>query len=173
MLFLPPVICKRPLCSQHTGIKPERRLRKMHEKSTDELKHEIKTTTDMEDYLTRNKDHLLKGTLADHLHLLLSQKNLRRADVIRGSLLGRAYVYRIFAGDKIPSRDKLIALAFGLRLTEAETQKMLKLSGARELYARDERDALPLFALQRQMSIMDANGMLLDHGLAVLDTAKE
>lgn len=145
----------------------------MDEKSTDELRHEIKSATDVEDYLTKNREYLLKESLSEHLHMLLSQKNLRRADVIRGSLLGRAYVYRIFAGDKIPSRDKLIALAFGLQLTEEETQKMLKLSGSRELYARDERDALILFALQRQMPIMDANGLLLDHGLAVLDTTKE
>lgn len=145
----------------------------MNEKSTDELRHEITMATDMEDYLTRNQEHLLKASLSEHLHMLLTEKNLRRADVIRGSLLGRAYVYRIFAGDKIPSRDKLIALSFGLKLSEKETQKMLKLSGNRELYARDERDALILFALQRNMSIMDANGMLLDHGYAVLDTAKE
>lgn len=145
----------------------------MDEKSTDELRHEIKSATDVEDYLTKNREYLLKESLSEHLHMLLSRKNLRRADVIRGSLLGRAYVYRIFAGDKIPSRDKLIALAFGLRLTEEEAQKMLKLSGSRELYARDERDALLLFALQRNMTIMDANEMLLDHGLAVLDTAKE
>lgn len=145
----------------------------MNEKSTDELRHEITMATDMEDYLTRNQEHLLKDSLSEHLHMLLAQKDLRRADVIRGSLLGRAYVYRIFAGDKIPSRDKLIALSFGLKLSEKETQKMLKLSGNRELYARDERDALILFALQRNMSIMDANGMLLDHGYAVLDTAKE
>lgn len=145
----------------------------MNEKSTDELRHEITMATDMEDYLTRNQEHLLKDSLSEHLHMLLTEKNLRRADVIRGSLLGRAYVYRIFAGDKIPSRDKLIALSFGLKLSEEETQKMLKLSGNRELYARDKRDALILFALQRNMSIMDANGMLLDHGYAVLDTAKE
>ena len=50
---------------------------------------------------------------------------------------------------------------------------MLKLSGNRELYARDGRDALVLFALMNHMTIMDANEMLLDHGFAVLDTAKE
>lgn len=145
----------------------------MEEKSTDELRHEIKTATDMEDYLVKNRTYLLKDSLSKHLHMLLSQKNLSRADVIRGSLLGRAYVYRIFAGDKIPSRDKLIALAFGLQLSDTETQKMLKLSGNRELYARDGRDALILFALQRNMTIMDSNGLLFEHGFAVLDTAKE
>lgn len=145
----------------------------MKEKSTDELRHEIKTATDMEDYLAKNSTYLLKDSLSEHLHMLLSRKNLRRADVIRGSLLGRAYVYRIFAGDKTPSRDKLIALAFGMQLSDTEAQKMLKLSGNRELYARDGRDALILFALQRNMTIMDVNDMLFDHGFAVLDTAKE
>lgn len=145
----------------------------MTEKSTNELRHEIKTATDIEDYLTENREHLLKNSLSEHLHMLLSGKGLTRADVIRGSLLGRAYVYRIFAGEKLPSRDKLIALAFGLQLSDEETQKMLKLSGNRELYARDGRDALLLFALQREMSIMDTNGLLLDHGFAMLDTTKE
>lgn len=146
---------------------------RMNGKSTDELKHEIKEVTDIEDYLEKNKAHLLKGNLSEHLYMLLSQKNLRRADVIRGSLLGRAYVYRIFAGEKLPSRDKLIALVFGLQLSDEEAQKLLKLSGNRELYARDGRDALILFALQRGMSIMDTNGLLFDHGFAVLDTTKE
>lgn len=145
----------------------------MKEKSTDELRHEIKTATDIEDYLVKNSTYLLKDSLSEHLHMLLSQKNLSRADVIRGSLLGRAYVYRIFGGDKTPSRDKLIALAFGLQLSDTETQKLLKLSGNRELYARDGRDALILFALQKNMTIMDANSMLFEHGFAVLDTAKE
>lgn len=142
-------------------------------KSTDELNHEIKAATNIEDYLSENREHLIKDSLSKHLHELLAQKKLRRADVIRGSLLGRSYVYRIFAGQKIPSRDKLIALAFGMRLSEEETQKMLKLSGNRELYARDERDALILFALQREMTIIDTNSLLFDHHFTVLDTTKE
>ena len=51
----------------------------MDEKSTDELRHEIRTATDMEDYLEKNRTHMLKESLADHLHMLLAQKNLRRA----------------------------------------------------------------------------------------------
>lgn len=142
-------------------------------KSTDELAHEIKTVTNIEDYLSTNKMYLIKDSLSRHLHMLLAEKGLRRADVIRDSLLGRAYVYRIFAGQKIPSRDKLIALAFGMHLTDEETQKMLKLSGNRELYAKDERDALILFALQREMTVMETNSLLFDHRFSILDTTKE
>ncbi|NBJ95090.1 hypothetical protein [Parablautia muri] len=93
--------------------------------------------------------------------------------MIRRSLLGRAYVYKIFSGEKIPSRDKLLALAFGLDLSDEEARKMLKLLGNKELYARDERDALILFALQRNKSIFEVNELLYEHGHAILNPAKE
>lgn len=145
----------------------------MELKSTEELIHEIKSATDIDDYLTVNRDNMLTTPLSDYLNTLLRQKEIRKADVIRGSLLSRAYVYKIFAGEKIPSRDKLIALAFGLGLSDSETQKMLKLSGYRELYARNKRDALLLFALQKHKSILEVNELLYDHHLVILNTLKE
>lgn len=145
----------------------------METKTTDELCHEIKAATDIEYYLRNNKKSMLTSTLPQHLKLLLSQKGLSRAEVVRGSLLDRAYVYQIFSGEKTPSRDKLIALAFGLRLTDVETQKMLKLSCNRELYARDERDALILFALKQEMPILAANELLFNHGFTALGVPQE
>lgn len=140
----------------------------MELKKTEELNHEIKAASDIEDYLKKNKRHLLADTLPEYLNALLSRKKLSRADVVRGSLLDRAYVYQIFAGQKAPSRDKLIAIAFGLRLTDTETQKMLKLSGNRELYARDKRDAVILFALQKKKTLIETNELLASHSLSVL-----
>lgn len=143
------------------------------DKTTDELTHEIKAATDIADYLTKNKPNMLLLSLSEHLNILLSQKGIKKADVVRGSQLDRAYVYKIFAGERIPSRDKLIAIAFGMALSDNETQKMLKLSGNRELYARDERDALILFALQRHQSIFEVNELLFDYNLAMLNTSEE
>ena len=130
------------------------------EVSTDELNHKIRNATDLEDYLFQNRKHLLSCSLSDHLNALLSEKSLSRADVVRGSQLDRAYVYQIFSGEKNPSRDKLIAVAFGMRLNVEETQKMLKLSCNRELYARDERDAAILFALQHEKTLIETNELL-------------
>ena len=115
---------------------------------------------------------MLTHSLPEHLKMLLSQKGLSKADVVRASLLDRSYVYQIFSGEKTPSRDKLIAIAFGLHLSDDETQKMLKLSGNRELYARDERDAMILFALHHKKSVFDVNELLFSHDLPVLNTSK-
>ncbi|MDR1664766.1 MAG: helix-turn-helix domain-containing protein [Clostridiales bacterium] len=144
----------------------------MKYKSTAELRHEIKSATRIEDFLTANKGQMTVCSLPEHLNALLAQKRLSRAEVVRGSLLDKAYVYQIFSGDKVPSRDKLLALAFGLCLTDDETQKMLKASGNRELYSRDQRDALILFALHRNQNIFEVNELLTAHGHKALCAVK-
>lgn len=143
------------------------------DRTTDELKHEIKDATNIEDYLEQNKENMLTRSLPEHLNLLLAQKGITRADVVRGSELDRAYVYQIFSGEKTPSRDKLIAIAFGMKLSDEETQRMLKLSGNRELYARDERDALILFSLQRHKTIFETNDLLYSHQFMTLGSPSE
>lgn len=140
----------------------------MERKTTEELTHEIKEATNMEDFLRKNKRHMITHSLSEHLNVLLLQKGLSRADVVRGSQLDRVYVYQIFSGEKTPSRDKLIAIAFGLCLTDDEAQKLLKLSGNRELYARDKRDALLLFALHHKKNIFEVNELLTSHSLTPL-----
>lgn len=140
----------------------------MNIKTTEELNNEIKAATDIEDYLITNQNSLLTPYFMEHLNDLLQQKNITKADVVRDSLLDRVYVYQIFSGKRMPSRNVLIAMAFGMHLSVAETQKMLKFSGNRELYARDKRDALILFALHRQKNIHEVNELLFDHNFTPL-----
>ena len=122
---------------------------------TENLQH-----MDIDTYLEQNKENMIPHNLPFHLELLLKQKGLTKADVVRGSQLNRKYVYQIFSGEKTPSRNKLIALAFGLQLTAKETQTMLKLAGYRELYVRDAWDTIILYALQRGKSILETNDLL-------------
>ena len=74
----------------------------MLHKSTEELTNELKAATNVRDYLSKNKENLLDESLPEHLEKLLTQKKLKKSDVIRGSLLGKAYVYKIFDGEKSP-----------------------------------------------------------------------
>ena len=137
-------------------------------KTTEQLNHEIKEAGNIQDFLVSNQNNILTTSLSEHLRTLLFEKNLQKKDIIHNSLLDRVYVYQIFAGRKFPSRNKLIALAFGMRLSVEETQKLLKISGNRELYARDERDAIILFALHHNMTISDANELLYEHEIKLL-----
>ena len=141
----------------------------MEQKTTDELYHEIQAAADAQDFLSVNAGQLLSGSLCGRLKALLEQKGLRRADVVRGAQLDRTYIYQIFSGTRKPSRDKLIAIAFGLKLSDGEAQKLLKESGYRELYAKDPRDALILYALTHGKGVLETNELLFSQGMATLE----
>ena len=138
-------------------------------KTTDELVHEIKTSDDILDYLEKNSAEMQVDSLPEYLKGWLARKKLTKADVVRRSNLNRAYVYQIFLGRKYPSRDKVIALAFGLGLDAEEVQTLLKQAGYRELYPRDPRDALLLYAFSQGQGILEANELLFDHNIEVLE----
>lgn len=50
----------------------------MKQKSTDELNHEIKAATNIEDYLIKNKENMLTSNLPEYLNKLLTQKGLKK-----------------------------------------------------------------------------------------------
>lgn len=131
----------------------------------DELIH-----TGLDTFLKRNKKNMIPHNLSIHLELLLDQKGLIKADVARDSELNSKYVYQIFSGERTPSRDKLIALAFGLHLTADEAQTLLKLARYRELYVRD---AIILYALQRGKNITETDTLLYTHGYEELAIKKD
>ena len=138
-------------------------------KTTDELAHEISRSDNILDYLAENRSEMQLDSLPEYLEGWLKQKNCSKADVVRRSNLNKAYVYQIFLGRKYPSRDKVIALAFGLELDEKEVQVLLKQAGYRELYPRDPRDALLLYAIGHHQGIIGANELLYDHNIEVLE----
>ena len=138
-------------------------------KTTDELAHEISRSDNILDYLAENRSEMQLDSLPEYLEGWLKQKNCSKADVVRRSNLNKAYVYQIFLGRKYPSRDKVIALDFGLELDDKEVQVLLKQAGYRELYPRDPRDALLLYAIGHHQSIIDANELLYDHNIEVLE----
>lgn len=138
-------------------------------KTTDELVHEISHSENILDYLAKNQAEMQLGSLPEYLGRWLKAKNCSKADVVRRSNLNKAYVYQIFLGKKYPSRDKVIALAFGMELDTQETQTLLKQAGYRELYPRDPRDALLLYSIGHRRSILDANELLYDHNIEVLE----
>lgn len=138
-------------------------------KTTDELAHEICQSDNILDYFAENRGEMQIDSLPEYLEQWLKRKDCTKADVVRRSNLNKAYVYQIFLGKKYPSRDKVIALAFGLKLDEKEVQVLLKQAGYRELYPRDPRDALLLYAIGHHKGIIDANEILYDHNIEVLE----
>lgn len=139
-------------------------------KSTSELLDILKSTTDYTDYTEQNANELIEQIpLHQYLGKLLEDKSLKKSDVIRHAGLDRGYGYDIFTGARFPSRDKLLALLFAMKLSTEEVQTLLKLTGYPQLYARTPRDSAILFALQHSLSLTDTNELLYEMNFACLD----
>lgn len=129
-------------------------------KSTAELLNQLKNKKNIEEFFKENGSELIFDSLSKMIDFLMKQKGLKKADVVRRSMLGN-YAYSIINGNrKNPERDKLIMLCFGLTLTADEANRLLKMSSNAELYVRNPRDLVLIYALDRNQSVIEANNKL-------------
>lgn len=98
----------------------------------------------------------------------MKEKNLKKSDVVKRSGLNRVYCYQILSGNRTPSRDKLLAICFGFQFDLDTTNSLLKIVGFPELYARNKRDAVIIFAITSKKNIFCVNEMLFDNGFDIL-----
>lgn len=141
-----------------------------HEKSTDELMNEIKQTGEIKKFIEKNEAEFTDKPLHEMLNDIIKEKKLKKSDVIKGSGLNRVYAYQILAGKKSPSRDKLIAFCFGLRLDVDGTNSLLKSAGMPVLYARNKRDSIIIFAINSRKNVFLVNDLLFENGFEILTT---
>ncbi len=135
--------------------------------TTDVVKDSLMNADTIGGFLEQNRDKMV-STLPDFLAFQLYEKGLDVADVIRDSGQPKAYTYQIFNGEKHPSRDKLIAIAFGLHLDLENTQRMLKIGGCSELYPRIARDAVILFSIAHGKNISETDDALYENGFPTI-----
>ena len=124
------------------------------EKTTDELINEIQNSRDIESYIEKNSEKFDSALLYEKITEIMEQKRLKKSKVVARSGLNRGYTYQIFSGKRFPSRDKLLAICFGLQLSLDETDRLLRLAGYLPLYARNKRDAIIIFAVVNKKSFL-------------------
>lgn len=116
---------------------------------TEDLLERLLAAPSPEVYL--GEGEIIDRELADYLRELLSERGIKRADVVRASGLNATVVYDIFAGKSKPGRDNALMLAFGLGCTLRETQRLLRLAGVSELWPKLRRDAIIIWCVSKGM----------------------
>lgn len=118
------------------------------EKLTEDLLKRLLDAQTPEEYLDQGET--LDRQLSDYLHALLDERDgMTRADVYRAAKLNPTFVYDMFQGKCLPKRDNAIMLAFGLRCSLRETQRLLRLAGVSELWPKNRRDAIILWCVEQ------------------------
>lgn len=107
-----------------------------------------------------NIDGSSSDSLSEHLKQLMKEKNINASELIKRSRIERTYCYQILNGRKKPGRDKIIAIALALSLSVDETQRVLRIAKEGDLYAKDKRDCILIFALNHKYNLLDTNQLL-------------
>jgi len=127
-----------------------------------ELQRQLFEAGDIFTFMKEHDGHYQDVTFKTFLEHLLETKALKKPDVIKASGIGESYAYQIFSGKKNPSRDKLLALAVGMRLTIDECRRFLYLAGVNQLNPKNRRDAAILLGVQKGASVFVINDTLAE-----------
>lgn len=138
-------------------------------KTTDNLWKEMMNTDNVDEYLKNNPDDVFFNGLEEFFDYQLKTKNLKSGKVFEAAMIERHFGHQIITGARGATRDKIIQLCFGLNLNLREAQQFIKISGNRELYPRDPRDIVIIFAIKDGKTLMDVNIELQERGLSVFE----
>ena len=134
---------------------------------TQELLDNLKNVTDIKAFLDSHEKDFLSETPVSYLNYMIGHKGATLAKVAQASGVGE-YVYKVFSGERKPSRDVLIAVSFGLGISFEETQLLLRISKFAILDSRDKRDSVVIYGLMNGLSVFDTNDALAENSLLTL-----
>ena len=140
-------------------------------KNTNELMKLLSSTknvTELKQYTDFLSGSELPITFPEYLNTQMASHHLTASELIREVHLQRNYGYQILDGKRNPSRDKVIALCLALHLNITDTQRALNISQNGQLYSKSRRDSILIFAIEKNLSVMDANELLFEMNEPIL-----
>ncbi len=139
--------------------------------TTDSLLKRLCRTKNLNTFLQRNEQHLRTADFSELLRDLCEQRGYVPERMILQAQIDRTYGHQLFNGTRRPSRDKVLQLAFAMKLTLSETQQLLQAAGKSALYPRLKRDAALIFCLKNGLDLIETQEILMKFGLTGLGEA--
>ena len=137
-------------------------------KDTSDMLKELESFSNFKDFLSENHDVITKKQLSVNLAELLIKYNIKKSEAVKKSEINEIYAYQIFAGSRLPERDKLLCILIGMKLPLDEIQNLLKTSGYAPLYLKNEKDCIIAFGISKGYDLLKINSLLYEYGLETL-----
>lgn len=111
-----------------------------------------------------------KKTFYYYMKDVLDEKNIKLKDVYSFAGVTETYGSKILSTEKhTKDRDLIIRLCIAGHFNWDETNRALKLYGMNELYAKNQRDAVIIVALNNRIyNLYEIDEILIEHGLKKL-----
>ena len=91
-------------------------------KNTDELQKELTSAPDLSRFLSENEENFIDEPFCELLKALFEKSGLSKSALAKRAGTSDVYLYQIFSGGRVPSRDRTLCLCFGLSATLEETR---------------------------------------------------
>lgn len=119
-------------------------------------------------------EDVLKGIYTDsfakHLQKLINKKGLKNSEVYAAANINKQYFSKLLKGQIKPSKEKVLALAVGLRLNMDEAVDFLELAGY-AISPISQTDAVVRYFIEhRDYNVIKIDMVLFDYGLDPLST---
>ena len=137
-------------------------------KDTSEMLKELESFSSFKDFFDKNQDIITKKQLSVSLAELLVKHNIKKSEAVKRSEINEIYAYQIFAGSRLPDRDKLLCILIGMKLPFDEVQNVLKTAGYAPLYPKTEKDCIIAFGIVKGYNLIKINTLLYEHRLETL-----
>lgn len=121
---------------------------------TTEIMGRLINATSIKRFIDKNDSYMKVEPFHEYIRRKCQEKGVVQEHVIKRADIERTYGHQLFRGLRIPSRDKVIQLAFGFGFNVEETQSLLKAACKSALYPKVKRDAVILFCINRGMSVI-------------------
>jgi transcriptional regulator with XRE-family HTH domain len=104
-------------------------------------------------------------SFAKHLQQIINKKGLKNSEVYATANINKQYFSKLLKGQVNPSKEKVLALAVGLRLNLDETVDFLKLAGYALSPISQTDTIVAHFIRNKKYNVIEINLFLFDMGL--------
>lgn len=140
----------------------------MKEKHTSTLFLELEKSGTFAKFIDKNEANFVCPDFSEYINRLSSEKGITPVQIIKNAQIDRVYGYQLFNGTRKPSRDKVLQLAFGFKLSLEETQKLLRMADKAGFYPKIKRDAAIIYGINNKMQISEMQELLFSLDLPVI-----
>lgn len=136
----------------------------MENKSTEEIANEMnnaKSIEELNNILT--KYGIGRKTFGDRLLELCANYQVKPSALQLRVAISKSQFYAAINGTREISKENILKIALELGISIEETNELLKLAKHKELYPKNEDDAIILFGINMKMSIDEIDNLLKEY----------
>ena len=134
----------------------------MDSKSTDDLKQELMSDSDIDSYIKENESYFVDRSVTEMLTGFYERRNMTKSQLAQRSCMSEIYLHQIFSGRRKPSRDKILCLCIGMDLSIEDTQRLLKEASFAQLYPIIRREAIIYHGIVHHTPLNEINDKLFE-----------